>query len=122
MKYYGVMFCVLFSTLAVAQQNIPASKDIWSSGNAFLAQCEPSVDSWAGWSDGECRGYVSGLWDGISMMAPAYMCPSENVSKLQFYRVAFKYMHDHPEKTDKLTAILISQSWREAFPCPAKSK
>jgi len=119
MKYALVLFfLLLFPVISIAQQAV-SDIAIQHSGNDFLAKCEsfPEPDSWM---HGFCRGYVLGVSDGMQMVTPALMCPAEHVTQGQFYRIAVKYLRDHPEKTDKYTSDLMFEAWAAAFPCPAK--
>jgi hypothetical protein len=121
MKYTCLLLCLLlFSAVGSSQQpQTPSDQDIGRSGNQFMATCESSRAS-DSLMHGLCRGYVLGLSDGMQMMTPALMCPAEHVTQGQFYRIAVKYLRDHPEKTDKYTSNLMFEAWTAAFPCPVK--
>jgi len=126
MRHPLALFCLLlFSVVGFSQQaDAPLFTDIRNSADIFLAKCESehatSLDELS--TKGFCRGYITGLSDGVemTMMAVAPSCPPEHVTPAQMGRIALKYMHDHPEKTQKLTPVLIFESWAAAFPCPEK--
>jgi hypothetical protein len=126
MRHPLALFCLLLLSIVGASQQAaaPSFADIRNSANIFLAKCESeqvtSLDELS--TKDFCRGYLTGLSDGVemTMMAVAPSCPPENVTPAQMGRIALKYMHDHPEKTQKLTPVLIFESWAAAFPCPAK--
>ncbi|MGA2204036.1 MAG: Rap1a/Tai family immunity protein [Terriglobales bacterium] len=112
------LFCLLLFYVVSAAQQVPAASDvdIRLSGNDFLARCE-SEGAYDSWNDGFCRGYVMGL---SQLMSQSSICPGDHVTQAQFRRIAVKYMLDHPEKTDKLTADLMLEAWAAAFPCSVK--
>jgi hypothetical protein len=100
------------------------------SGNDFLRMCEPKG---AGSStvEGICVGYVNGVMDGYDYafatvqarnhekITGAY-CPPDEITKGQQYRVAVKYLNEHPEETHRVVSALIAESMQAAFPCPTK--
>ena len=118
MRNCCILFLLLLFSMVSAAQQAPAASDvdIRLSGNNFLARCEPK-GGYDSWNDGFCRGYVMGLSE---LMSQSSICPGDHVTQVQFRHVAVKYMQDHPQKTDKLTAALMLEAWAEAFPCPAK--
>jgi hypothetical protein len=64
-----------------------------------------------------------GVSDGILMVHSSFsdsICPPEHPTADQIYRIAVRYMRDHPEETHKFTSVLIFEASAAAFPCPAK--
>jgi hypothetical protein len=125
MRHVLALFCLLvFPVTGTSQGPTPSFADIRNSGNVFLAKCNAdhasSLDELS--THDFCRGYMAGLSDAVelAMMSVTPSCPPERVTPAQMGRIAIKYMHDHPEKTQKMTPILIFESWAAAFPCPAK--
>lgn len=109
---------MLLSAVGDSQQSQTQPVDVGRSGNDFLAQCDSSDTG--SWMQGFCRGYIMGIADGIQLLSTTPTCPPEHMTAGQFYRIVMKYVHDHPERTDKSTVILASDAWVAAFPCPAK--
>lgn len=125
MKHPFALLCI--SVLCITSQSQAPNQsfaDVRNSGNVFLAKCEAdhasSLDELS--THDFCRGYMTGLSDAVelTMMSVTPSCPPEGVTPAQMGRIAIKYMHDHPEKTQKTTPVLIFESWAAAFPCPAK--
>lgn len=122
MKSRSLLFFLLLCSVASVSQQPPAQSfgDIRNSANVFLAKCESehitSLDELS--THDFCRGYITGLSDGAEMMMMSVLpsCPPEHATPAQLGRIALKYMHDHPEKTDKVTPILIFEAWAAAFP------
>jgi Rap1a immunity proteins len=113
--------CALVCFLAVSalcnSQKSPL--DLAGSGNGFLRYCEGPEGS----SYGMCRGYVLGVVDGIQTVSSSFsdrICDPGHVTADQLYRIAVKYMRDHPQETHKFTAMLIFEASAGVFPCPAK--
>ena len=121
---YLLLACVLSGVL-LASGATPEQDLNFSNGNDFLRVCETNGDHTF---DGFCRGYVGGVIDGFDCaaivgqaarhetMTGAFCIPAE-VTLGQKYRVATKFMRDHPEKTHEPTNLLIVQAITEAFPC-----
>jgi Rap1a immunity proteins len=126
MRHPFALFSVLlFSVAAVPQQAAsPSFSGVRDSANIFLAKCNSehvtSLDELS--AETFCQGYITGLSDAVEMstVSIAPICPPEHVTPAQMGRIAVKYMHDHPEKTQKGTPFLIFEAWAAAFPCPAK--
>ena len=125
MRHSRAVFCVLLFCVAGASQGPNQSfTDIRDSANIFLTKCEgehaASLDELS--THDFCLGYMTGLSDAVevTMMSVAPTCPPEHATPAQMGRIASKYMHDHPEKTQKTTPVLIFEAWAAAFPCPAK--
>jgi hypothetical protein len=100
------------------------------SGNDFLRICEPRGEH-SSTAEAICIGYATGVMDGYDYafatvqakhqekVTGAY-CPPDEITKGQQYRVAVKYMNDHPEETHRVALALIAESMQAAFPCPTK--
>ena len=100
------------------------------SGNNFLRTCEPRGEHLTP-IDGFCSEYVNGVIDGYDLAFAdvqaknhekviGAFCPPDEITRGQQYRVAVKYMNDHPEETHRIASALISESMQKAFPCPTK--
>ena len=126
MRHPLVLFCLsLLSVVGSSQQAAaPSFMDIRNAASIFLAKCQSehvtSPDELS--TQDFCRGYITGLSDGVemTMMEVVPSCPPEHVTPAQMGKIALKYMRDHPERTQKPTPVLIFESWAAAFPCPAR--
>jgi hypothetical protein len=56
------------------------------------------------------------LVEGIATMSKD-ICTDGDVTMGQQIRVVVKYLEDHPEELNKLSAVLIEKSLSKAFPC-----
>lgn len=100
------------------------------SGNDFLRMCEPSGEHSSA-VDTFCFAYANGVLDGYyyafaTVQAKQHeqvtgaFCPPDEITRGQQYRIAVKYMNDHPEETHRIAMALIAESMQAAFPCPKK--
>src|ERR1700681_985399 len=100
------------------------------SGNDFLRACEPRGEHSTA-IDGFCSGYANGVIDGYDLLFAdvqaknhekviGAFCPPDEITRGQQYRVAVKYLNDHPEQTHRIASALIAESMQAAFPCPTK--
>jgi Rap1a immunity proteins len=100
------------------------------SGNDFLRMCEPRGEH-SSTVEGFCSGYANGVIDGYDYAfatvqakhhehVTGAFCPPDEITRGQQYRVAVKYMNDHPEETHRIASVLIAESMQAAFPCPTK--
>jgi hypothetical protein len=119
MRNHWLLLCLLLLPIVGdSQQSQTQPVNVGRSGNDFLAQCDSSDTG--SWKQGFCRGYIMGIADGIQLLSTTTTCPPEHMTAGQFYRIVVKYIHDHPERTDKLTVILASEAWTASFACPVK--
>ena len=100
------------------------------SGNDFLRTCEPRGER-SSTVEGFCSGYANGVIDGYDYalatvqvkhheQVTGAFCPPDEITRGQQYRVAVKYLNDHPEQTHRIASALIAESMQAAFPCPTK--
>jgi hypothetical protein len=47
-------------------------------------------------------------------------CVPDAADDGQIVRITLKYIRNNPEEAHKMTAVLIVEGLREAFPCPRK--
>jgi hypothetical protein len=125
MRYF-VLSCLLLAVLMASAKE--ESSDFAASGNGFLRVCAPKGEQPSS-MEGVCVGYANGVVDGYDF-AMAFVqaqhhepvtggfCPPDNITKGQQYRIAVKFMQDHPEKTHSGAASMVAQAMVAAFPCP----
>jgi hypothetical protein len=117
----------LSCVLSVSADAQTESYDFSKSGNEFLRLCDKKDDT--SFLHGACVGYVMGVQDAFEdafalgaavhkePMKPA-VCPDSEVTVGQKFRVAVKYMNDHPDKSHLSPSLLIFEALVQAFPCP----
>jgi len=122
MKRLRVSLLCLLLLPAFAQQasEKPSDLDFTSSGNAFLRLCEPASRGAPIYT--ACLSYVIGVVDGAETVSEERFhellhCPSPDVENGQKYRIAVKYIKEHPERTNLQTRILIVDALTATFPC-----
>lgn len=117
-----LLLCSTFVMSADAKMNVG---DPEGTGNDFLDVCSGLGDESRlkeSWDLGVCAGYVDGVAIGTEISngfnhKPPRICIPKEASRGQMYRVAIKYIRDHPEKSHAPSAALIFESFIEAFPC-----
>ncbi len=120
MKTLALLFLTTLS-LPIAGQS---RTDFTKSGNDFLLVCEPAMNT----TDDRlqvdrlsCIEWVNGVWAGIQTASkytaqkPFIAVPSTVVTG-QVYRIAVKFMKDHPTELHLHAEDLIMLSLIEAYP------
>lgn len=121
----------LFPIVAFATIPNDALVTLTKSGNDFLRTCEPRGEL-SSTVEAVCSGYANGVIDGYdyafaTVQAKSHdkivgaFCPPDDITRGQQYRIAMKYLDDHPEKTHRVVSALIAESMQAAFPCPTRS-
>jgi len=118
MKIVWVPTCLF----AFALLTMPVRAQNTTDGNYLLGSCQITVrvmenpdttlDKYAAWRDGYCRGIV----EGVGAASPL-ICPAEGVTLGQEIRVVSKFLQDHPEKLNLRGTKLAEESLAQAFPC-----
>ena len=110
--------CLTLASFTALAQDAP---QINTSGNAFFAQCKPLNPSYSG-----CVFYVMGLTDGLQMLNATlehmntrrmFCLPSGAVTGEQTIDMMIGYLQRNPEQRDYPTAVILTYTFREAFPC-----
>ncbi len=132
---YIVLCLFILGSLATAQQPsapAPAATQFCSghvgpgcfafrtSANEFLRMCEPISEKPSEMRQ-RCILYVVGITDGayVQEMNQSKTRPYRIPDTVQFeqeYRVAVKFMNDHPEETHRPTPQLVIEAMTAAFP------
>jgi hypothetical protein len=124
---HSLLACLL-PVVLLASANPAGDFKLTASGNDFLRVCEPRGGHPAA-IDGLCSGYANGVIDGYDyafglIQAQRHepvngaFCPPDGINRAQQYRVAVKFMRDHPEETHRVASALIAEAMVAAFPCP----
>jgi len=122
-----VVACLL-QVVLLASDNPQENFNLIASGNDFLRVCEPRGEHSTA-VDGFCSGYANGVIDGYDWAFASKQgqrnepikgafCPPDEINRAQQYRVAVKFMKDHPEETHRVAVALIAEAMVAAFPCP----
>lgn len=98
------------------------SPSAWSqeivTGKGFLARCSGATE----WQRIACLSYVMGLHDMAGYLKPTdkfgLVCAPQGVTIIQYHDILLKYLLDHPERGQKLSAELLWEAAAHAFPCP----
>jgi hypothetical protein len=123
---YLLLVCLLSVVLVASAHPPEESLNMGASGNDFLRVCERAENSTAMYS--LCTAYANGVIDGYDYAfalqqaqhhepIKGAFCPPDEITRGQQYRVALKFMKDHPEETHRVTSALISEALVGAFPC-----
>ena len=123
MRYIILCFFALGSLAAAQQPSAPSPTSGFSfrtSANEFLRMCEPLSGKTPELKQ-SCILYVVGIADGayVQEMKQSGSRPYRIPNTVQFeqeYRVAVKYMNDHPEETHLPTPRLVIEAIAAAFP------
>lgn len=136
---------LIIVVFGLCMPTISAADDSTSdTGNELINNCNDNNyqalnASWVG-----CIGYVSGVYDGIGFGAMNMMklehnnlnvnqliamfkigfdiCIPVNVTRGQDALVVTKYLHDHPDKLNEDSWILVVDAFQTAWPCPKSGK
>ena len=126
------VFLVLSAASMASQEDVKETLD--DSGNAFLRICsvlDQEKLSAAETSDAlACFSFVTGVWQGVEVeieyakllkqTKPARpYCVPGTVEYGQYGKIVLKYIRNHPEQAQLMTAQLVMLALRDAFPCRA---
>ena len=100
----AVVFVLLFSSHALCENQ-------FVSGKQLLVNCESGVD----YAEGNCRGYVSGVFD--NSINVNKQCLPQNATSGLRTKVVVEYLKKHPERLSTSASILVLAAINEAFPC-----
>ena len=90
----------------------PNSYAGFKTGNKLVENCEPDD---ATFTDGECYGYVFGVFD---VMQDVKVCEPVGVTGKQLTEIVRKYLKENPENLHLNAAFLVTLALSEVFPCP----
>jgi hypothetical protein len=123
------LFCFLLLILSLAPASEPqGASHVSDSGNGFLEACksvERDFDQNHAFDSGICMGWIQGFVEGLTVsdefrQTPAekrMICPSKEVTLIQFFRVVKKHIDEQPERAHLATRYLASEALVKAFPC-----
>jgi hypothetical protein len=121
-KFVVLAATVLLSGMAASgQSSDPAARTTLSfTGNQFLEVCSLEINH------GKCLMYMSGLVHGLVDASyhhgsPISLCIPDEATNQQVLDVALKYLKDHPESRDGLSAFLVPKAIIETWSCKESS-
>jgi hypothetical protein len=72
---------------------------------------------------GVCIGYITGVAESISRVAPASgFCGPDNLTPTELETVVVKYLDQHRQSLDQPAVNLVWQALVAAWPCPGAKK
>jgi hypothetical protein len=97
--------------------------ELLSNCNAALKVKENSLEG-ANWAQvGFCLGMIQGVtnlnlqYQGMLDKKALFCLPESGIESGQAVRIVVKYLEDHPEKLYEKEVGLVSDAFREAYPC-----
>lgn len=115
--------CAVYAALAIAPvvDDARAEYRLYDSGNDLFGLCTTSESDDVHYlKDSECRGYIVGVVDHLSMWRDTLdfpACGRAGITKGQMVAVVVKYMMDHPETRHEPANELVMKAFNTAF-CP----
>ena len=100
----AVLFVFFFSSPALCEKQ-------FVSGEQLLVNCESGV----GYAEGNCTGYVSGVFDNSTIINK--QCLRRKATSGQRIKVVRDYLKEHPERLHTSASVLVQAAINEAFTC-----
>ena len=101
---FAVQFVLLLSNPALCEKQ-------FVSGKQLLVNCESGVD----YAEGNCTGYISGVFDNSRIINKQCLPHSATAGKR--VKVVEEYLKKHPERLHTIASVLVQDAINEAFPC-----